>query len=122
MNVIDQYKCRYASVMRGPVLPTVVDNILGRHNVKDQNYRQWLTETGGGPIGSDWYDGIEELEASQEKLKTESWSISGFVIGWDGAGNPIVLSASGEIQTEDHNFGGTHTLAPCFFELLKRNI
>jgi len=85
-------------------------------------YKTWLIETGGGPIGSDWYDGIEELEQSQKKLKEEPWNISGFVIGWDGAGNPLVLQESGEILTEDHNFNGVYKVASSFEQLLVKNV
>lgn len=122
MDVIERYKIEYASVIRGPVAPSTVDSILGPYGVKNKIYRRWLIETGGGPIGPDWYDGVDELNSSQDKLKSESWNLSGFVIGWDGAGNPIALDASGTIVTEDHNFGGIHTLARGFDELLAQNV
>lgn len=122
MDLIDRYKNKYRSVIRGPVTQEAVDSILNFYGVKDKIYRQWLIETGGGPIGSDWYDGIDELSSSQDKLKSESWNLLGFVIGWDGAGNPIVLDNSGTVLTEDHNFGGIHTLARSFDELLAQNV
>lgn len=122
MDLIERYKNEYRSVIRGPVAQEAVDSVLNFYGVKDKIYRQWLMETGGGPIGPDWYDGIDELSSSQDKLKNEPWSLSGFVIGWDGAGNPIVLDNSGTVLTEDHNFGGIHALARSFDELLAQNV
>lgn len=121
MNIIEKYKQEYKAVMNGPISEKAVDDLLTQYNVTNLIYRNWLAETGGGPIGPDWYDGIEELKESQEKLKREPWSISGFVIGWDGAGNPIVLSGNGEIITEDHNYGGVHNVASSFEALLVRH-
>ncbi|HSG41844.1 MAG TPA: hypothetical protein VLA72_01705 [Anaerolineales bacterium] len=81
-----------------------------------------LFKLGGGSIGSDWLDGIDEVQQSQEKLKSEPWTISGFVFGWNGAGNPLVLENNGAIITEDHNFGGTRNVANSFDELLAMNV
>jgi hypothetical protein len=122
MDTLQRYLKAYEAVIRGPVDAKVVDAILARHGVSNGSYREWLLASGGGPIGPDWYDGVEELPQSQKKLKEEKWSVVGFVIGWDGAGNPIVLSAGGAILTEDHNFEGIHQLAESFDELLAANI
>jgi hypothetical protein len=122
MNIIEVYKRQYKNVFNGPVSEKAVDQILTKSNVLDLTYRNWLIETGGGPIGSDWYDSLVELEESQKKNLKESWSVKGFVIGWDGAGNPIVLNDIGEIITEDHNFGGIHKIADSFTELLVNNL
>jgi hypothetical protein len=122
MNIIDNYKLQYQGSYNGAVNEKEVDEILNQFSVTNENYRKWLIHTGGGPIGSDWYDGINELKQSQEKLKGEPWSISGFVIGWDGAGNPIVLSQSGVILTQDHNFGGVYEMASNFNELLANHV
>ncbi|XFB08386.1 hypothetical protein AAGT13_10910, partial [Azotobacter salinestris] len=122
MDILTRYLEAYESVIRGPVDAEVADAILTRHGVSNGSYRSWLLASGGGPIGPDWYDGVEELQQSQEKFKEEKWSVAGFVIGWDGAGNPIVLSNGGKILTEDHNFGGVHELAESFDELLAANI
>lgn len=121
MDTLARYLKAYESVIRGPVDAEVVDAILARHGVSNGSYRRWLLASGGGPIGSNWYDGVEELQQSQEKLEEEKWAVAGFVIGWDGAGNPIVLGNSGEILTEDHNFSGIHQLAESFDELLAAN-
>ncbi|MCG7874426.1 MAG: SMI1/KNR4 family protein [Candidatus Thiodiazotropha lotti] len=118
MNIIENYKQQYQGSYNGAVNEEAVDEVLSQFSVTNESYRNWLIQTGGGPIGSDWLDGINELEQSQEKLKNEPWAISGFVIGWDGAGNPIVINSNGEIITEDHNFSGAHKMASSFNELL----
>ena len=122
MNIIENYKQQYQGAFSGEVSEEAVDEILNQFGIANESYRNWLIQTGGGPIGSEWFDGINELKLSQEKLKSESWLISGFVIGWDGAGNPIVLINSGEIITEDHNFGGVHKVASSFNEMLKNHV
>lgn len=122
MNIIENYKRQYQGTFIGAVGKETVDKILRQFNITNEAYRNWLIQTGGGPIGSDWFDGINDLQQSQEKLKSEPWSISGFVIGWDGAGNPIVLSNNGEVLTEDHNFGGVHKVASSFNALLTRHV
>ena len=122
MDLIEKYKQQYQGAYNGSVSADSVDQILDQFGIVYESYRNWLIQTGGGPIGSNWFDGIEELILSQEKLKSESWSISGFVIGWDGAGNPIVLCKTGEIITEDHNFGGVHQVASSFDQLLASHL
>ena len=122
MDIIDKYKIQYESVMYGPVSSNKVKSILHKYNVQNPLYSQWLTRTGGGPIGPEWFDGVHELEESQKKFNTEAWSIKGFVVGWDGAGNPMVLQPNGEIITEDHNFGGVHLVASSFDTLLAQNV
>ena len=104
--------------MNGQVDASDVDLTLIKYKVVDPVYREWLIRTGGGPIGADWFDGVYDLEVSQSKLAQENWNITGFVIGWDGAGNPIVMTKDGSIKTEDHNFGGIHEIANSFTDLL----
>ncbi len=122
MDLIDKYKEQYKGIFAGPVQSNDIDSLLNLYGITDKAYRLWLVETGGGPIGPDWYDGIEELSQSQEKLKSENWNITGFVIGWDGAGNPLVLLHNGAIVTEDHNFGGVHEVASSFEKLLSVHV
>ncbi len=84
-----------------------------------EDHRWFLQACGGGTIGSEWVDGIQELGRTHEKFLAEStrpngWTITNvFVIGWDGTGNPFgIHRQSGRILVEDHNFGGVHELAP----------
>jgi len=122
MKLIADYKQQYNGSYKGAVSEQLVNKILNNYSVSNETYKTWLIETGGGPIGSDWYDGLDELEESQKKLKEEEWKITGFVIGWDGAGNPLVLQENGEILTEDHNFNGIHKIASSFEQLLVENV
>lgn len=122
MDLIAKYKQEYRAVLHGEVAAKVVDSLLKQYCVDNELYREWLVSTGGGPIGSDWYDGIHELADSQESLRINDWSITGFVIGWDGAGNPLVLKENGMILTEDHNFGGIHEVAQSFEALLAEHV
>jgi hypothetical protein len=89
--------------------------------------RQFLRQCGGGPVGSEWVDGIEHLSESHRKFRREcgpgGWrNIDVFVIGWDGAGNPIGIDAAAAVVVEDHNFGGAHVLAASFEEFLSRGL
>ena len=106
----------------GRVSEELVDAILDEYGIADKFYRDWLVQTGGGPIGADWFDGVDELKNSQTNLKAQEWTVKGFVVGWDGAGNPIVMKESGELVTEDHNFGGVHKVAKSFKELVANSV
>ena len=82
-------------------------------------YRWFLLTCGGGHFGSEELDDIFRLTGSHAKFRREfgpprGWTMSGvFVIGWDGACNPFgIETASGRVVVEDHNFGGSHELAP----------
>jgi len=87
--------------------------------------RWFLVEAGGGVVGREHLDGIENLPESQRKYVSEfgpdGWSMTNVVIvGWDGWGNPIAVDrASGRVLVEDHNFGGIHEEASSFQEYLE---
>lgn len=91
---------------------------------------RWFLETcGGGVIGSDWVDGIEQLTLTHEKFRAESARATGwrmtdvFVIGWDGAGNPFGIDLNtGRLLVEDHHFGGIHEVAPSFEAFLASDL
>ena len=87
-------------------------------------YRWYLAACGGGLIGSEWIDSIEDLPVTHRKVREAQrrgfYRIAHFFpLGWDGAGNPYGYDLdTGRIVTEDHDFGGIHELAPDFFGLL----
>lgn len=92
-------------------------------------FRWFLTHLGGGTIGSEWIDGIDELPKTHRKFRAESmvengWTMEGvFVIGWDGAGNPFgIETATGRILADDHDFGGVHEMSPSFEVFLERGL
>ena len=90
-------------------------------------YRDFLSICGGGPVGAEWIDGIEELTDTHRKFHRErgpaGWENADvFVIGWDGAGNPISIDGAGKVVVEDHNFGGVRVLAPSFSAFLAKGL
>lgn len=96
-----------------------IEAFEAKHGLIPSEYRTFLLEFGGGVVGSEWLDGIEQLAVTHRKFRAEAgsggWVIrDAFVIGWDGAGNPIAIDSAGAVVVEDHNFGGVHQLAPSF--------
>lgn len=122
MDLIAAYRREYQGTFEGPISAEEVDSLLNHHGVRDSTYRDWLIQTGGGPVGPDWFDTIGELPVSQRKLREDGWTLAGFVIGWDGGGNPIAIQADGRLLVEDHAFGGTHVYAESFRSHLEANV
>ncbi len=93
-----------------------------------EDFRWFLKACGGGAVGSEWTDGIEELPETHRQfrkgLEDGFWTMSGvFIIGSDGGGNPYGIEvATGRIIVEDHDFGGIHEMAPSFEEFLKKGL
>ena len=91
-------------------------------------FRWFLVSLGGGPVGSEWLDDISALPQSHRKFSREcsepgGWSAGKyFLIGWDGAGNPIGLDSAKRVVVEDHNFGGIHVLASSLEEFLSQGL
>jgi len=81
-----------------------------------EQYRWYLHECGGGVVGSEWVDDIENLKKSHRKFREEEGDmIYSFIFGWDGGGNPLLIDReSGRVFTRDHDFGGTHAIAESF--------
>jgi len=90
------------------------------------DYRWYLATCGGGVIGSEWIDDIEELPKTHRKVREgqqqEFYTLREFFpVGWDGGGNPYGFDlTSGRIITEDHDFGGIHEVAEGFYALLRK--
>jgi hypothetical protein len=111
-------------VRQPPATEEQLRSFEGAFGIIPSEFRWFLAECGGGPVGSDSVDGIRELPASHRKFRAEfgpgGWSMKGvFIIGWDGAGNPLgILRVSGAVLVEDHNFGGVHALAGSFISFL----
>lgn len=84
------------------------------------DYRWYLTACGGGVVGSEWVDDIAKLRKTHLKFSEEDWNLKGvFAIGWDGAGNPMVIErVTGRMLVSDHNFGGVHVLADSFADFV----
>ena len=91
-----------------------------------EDFRWYLVECGGGVIGSEWINDIRELAATHKLVKQAQsrgfYKIARFFpLGWDGSGNPYGYDLdTGDIVTEDHDFGGIHKVATDFYDLLSR--
>lgn len=75
------------------------------------DFRWFLSACGGGVVGSEWVDGIEQLASSHQKHQRESGlngqKASFFLIGWDGAGQPLGIDrATGEVVVEAEGSDG----------------
>jgi hypothetical protein len=93
------------------------------------DFRWFLAACGGGPVGSEWVDSIDELPDTHRKFRAEfgpprGWTMADvFVIGWDGWGNPYGIHApTGRVLVEDHDFGGVYEMAPSFAAFLAKGL
>jgi hypothetical protein len=93
---------------------------------RPSDVRWFLTESGGGVVGREHLDGIEDLADSQRKYVAEfgadGWSMTNVVIvGWHGSGNPIAVHReTDKVLIEDHDFGGIYEEAPSFLHYLQK--
>jgi len=90
-----------------------------------EDFRWFLTECGGGVVGSEWVDDIERLAASHRKYGQERgagyWHSNMFVIGWDGGGQPFgldPLTHAGVVEAD----GEIRSLSPSFEHFLLRSL
>lgn len=101
------------SVRYQPATHEQIDAFESQHGPIPPTYRAFLLQFGGGAVGSEWLDGVEQLSATHAKFQRENgphgWQLEdAFVIGWDGAGNPLAIDRAGAVVVEDHNFGGVY--------------
>ena len=123
----EKWRSLPADIRYAQASPEQLEAFEGKHGPIPAEYRAFLQEFGGGAVGSEWVDGIGQLPRTHAKFNSErgvgGWSMANvFVIGWDGAGNPIGIDASGAVVVEDHNFGEVHQLASSFAEFLARGL
>jgi hypothetical protein len=95
----------------------------------DDDYREFLERYGGAMVGSVPILGLRHAEVMGDETvvevtsrfraqgwkPTEDW----VVISVDLGGNPIGLSAKGEVWVSDHDFGGTAMLFTTFNEFVE---
>ena len=57
-------------------------------------------------------------------FRTDGWDVAeeGLVIGFDGSGNPLVVTNDGPVVTSDHDTGERYVLAETFADLLDQNV
>lgn len=116
-----------AEVRSAPASEIALTEFERAHGRIPAEYRNFLRECGGGPVGSEWIDGIDKLAAIQAKFRREcgptGWKNADlFVIGWDGGGNPIGIDAAGAVVVEDHNSGGVRVCAASFAAFLAKGL
>lgn len=104
------------SIRYQPATQPQIDAFESEHGPIPPTYREFLLQFGGGAVGSEWLDGVDQLATTHAKFQRErgphAWKLEdAFVIGWDGAGNPLAINRAGAVVVEDHNFGGVHQLA-----------
>jgi len=115
------WKAKPKEPLADPASEEELDRYESTHGPIPQSFRWFLKHYGGGVVGSERVDSIEELLKTHAKFQAEYgppswWTMTGvFVIGWDGAGNPFGIEIeSGRILVEDHNFGGIHEMFASF--------
>ena len=119
---------RPSSMRYAPATEAQLVEFEETHGPIPAKFREFLSVLGGGVVGSEWIDGIEQLRETHRKFQDErssnGWSLSEtFIIGWDVTGNPMGIDAkTGAVVVEDHTFGGIHVLAPSFEEFLRRGL
>jgi hypothetical protein len=126
-SLVSEWHLLPAEVRSAPASEEALAEFERAHGPIPAEYRQFLGQCGGGPVGNEWIDGIDKLAATHTKFRRESgpsgWRNSNvFVIGWDGGGNPIGIDAAGAVVVEDHNFGGVHMRAPSFAAFLEKGL
>lgn len=57
-------------------------------------------------------------------FRRDGWDVAeeGLVIGFDGSGNPLVVTDDGPVVTSDHDTGERYVLAETFADLLHQNV
>ncbi len=85
-----------------------------------EDYLWFLKNCGGGVVGSEWVDGIDDLHSTHTKFDDECAIPNGytikdsFIVGWDGAGNPMAISPEGKIIVQWHDSGDIEVLSESF--------
>lgn len=125
-RLIEAWRALPADVRARPATAAEIDQLEVELGPVPADLRWFLSKLGGGPVGSEWSDDASNLRETHAKFEAERdrWSLRNcFVIGWDGAGNPMAIDrSSGKVVMEDHNFGGVHELCPSFEVFLCRGL
>lgn len=123
-SIIQQWKEQMPAGARYPIASeSQVARFESKWGAIPAQYRTFLLHGGGGVVGAEWLDGIEQLHVSHAKYSTErgpaGWSAAMFLIGWDGSGAPIGIDSKGAVIVE-HEGGDVTLLAPSLAVLLHR--
>ena len=115
------------SVRYPPATQAQIDAFESEHGPIPLTYCEFLLQFGGGVVSGVWLYGVNQLAATHAKFRGErgphGWRLEdAFVIGWDGAGNPLAINRAGAVVVEDHDFGGVHQLAPSFMAYVAQGL
>jgi hypothetical protein len=127
-KIYEHFKAISVSLKRDPATEEQLREFEASYGEIPADYRWFLLTCGGGHFGAEEVDDIVRLTKSHAKFQREflrprGWTMSGvFIIGWDGAGNPFGIEIASRVVVEDHNFGGTHELAPSLEEFMLRGV
>ncbi|MFG6460745.1 SMI1/KNR4 family protein [Roseateles sp. DXS20W] len=126
-QLLQAWKQLPESIRYQPATQPQIDAFESQHGPIPPTYREFLLQFGGGAVGSEWLDGVDQLANTHAKFRRErslhAWRLDdAFVIGWDGAGNPLAISREGAVVVEDHNFGGVHRLASSLMAYVARGL
>lgn len=126
---IEAHFAKFPSGLRcAPATETELRDFEAEFGSIPEDYRWLLLTSGGGVVGAERVDGIEELAGSHAKFRREfgepgGWTMRDvFIIGWDGGGNPFGIElSSGRILAENHDFGGIHEMAASLEEFILKD-
>jgi len=102
-----------------------IEGFINRYGEIPEDYLWFIKTCGGGVVGSEWIDGITDLHSTHDKFNKECNIPNGytigdsFVIGWDGAGNPIAIHPDGKVISQWHDSGDIVVLSESFEKWLQ---
>ena len=105
-TILEFWKAREPGISYPPASEKQIEDFEGVCRAIPEDYRWFLLNCGGGVIGSEWVDSIDELHSTHTKFDEEcaienGWTIgNSFIIGWDGSGSPIAIDPEGKIIVE----------------------
>lgn len=118
-------------LMAGQVPSTDVDRAEQLVGMSfDRDYREFVVRYGGAVVGSLPVLGLRRAEVMGDdsysvvdvtaRFRSDGWAPTEdwVVISIDLAGNPIGLTAEGEVWISDHDVGATRIVARCFEEFV----
>ncbi len=116
--ILKLWKSREPGISYPPASEGAIADFEDVFKIVPEDYRWFLLNCGGGVIGSEWVEGIDELFSTHTKFNEEcalehGWTIKdSFIIGWDGSGSPIAIDRKGKIVVESEDDGKIYELAP----------
>ena len=127
-KIVAVWKAREAGLSYPPATDIEIADFIDCCREIPEDYLWFLKNCGGGVVGAEWIDGIDSLHGTHTKFDEECAIPNGytikesFVIGWDGAGNPIAISPEGKLIVQWHDSRTIEMLAPSFESWLLKGL